>query len=182
MPRRVSSTAFILSTHRAAMKKLILAVVLLLCAAAPAAAQEEPTPGELQAVRELLEVTRVRDNLLRTIEASMDANPMAEGFPAGFREQMTAFFEEHFRYEDLEPGFIRMYTDLFTEEELRAFTAFYRTPAGQRFVELTPELAGRSQQITMEVMAEALPALMEMMMESMELEEEDEEPRESSES
>lgn len=163
------------------MKKLILAAVLLLCAAAPAAAQEEPTPGEMEAVREFLEVTRVRDNLLRTIEASMDANPMAESLPPGVRQQMSAFFAEHFSYEELEPGFIRMYTDLFTEEELRAFTAFYRTPAGQRFVELTPEIAGRSQQISLEIMQEAMPALMEMMMEAMEAEE-DEEPSESSES
>jgi hypothetical protein len=158
------------------MRKLILAAALLLCAAVPAAAQEEPTPGEMEAVREFLEVTRVRDNLLRTIEASLDVNPMAEGFPPGFKEQMTAFFAEHFRYEDLEPGFIRMYTDLFTEEELRAFTAFYRTPAGQRFVELTPAIAARSQQISAELLAEMLPELMEMMMEGMGVEAEAEDP------
>lgn len=156
------------------MKKLILALALLLCAAFPAAAQEEPSPGEMEAVREFLEAMRMREMLPRTIEAVMDGEMMGtEEMPEEFMDVMREFFAEHFRYEDLEPGFIRMYTDLFTEEELRAVTAFYRTPAGQRFVELTPEMTARTQQITSEVMEDAMPALMQLMMERMDLDEED---------
>jgi hypothetical protein len=151
------------------MKRLILAAALLLCGAAPAAAQEEPTPGELEAVREFLEVSRTRENLTRTMEATLRSGP-AEDMPPGFADAMRRFFAEHLRYEDLEPGFIRIYTDLFTEEELRALSAFYRTPVGQRMVELTPELAARTQELTSEVMEEAMPELMELMMEAMEQE------------
>lgn len=153
------------------MKKLVLAAALALCAAVPAAAQETSSAGEIQAVREFIEVSRMRDNFARTMELMLEGNMMGEEMPDGFKDVMRQFMAEHFTYEALEPGFIRVYTDLFTEEELRALTAFYRTPAGQRFVELTPELAARTQEFTGEIMQEAMPELMRLIMEQMNLDE-----------
>lgn len=149
------------------MRKLLWAACLLLCAAVPAAAQEEPSPGEMAAVRELLEVMRMRENMQRTMELML-GGALGEDMPPGFTEAMREFFAEHFRYDDMHEGFVRVYTELFTEEELRAFTAFYRTPAGQRFVELTPEIARRTQEVTAQIMEEAMPDLMRIMMEAME--------------
>lgn len=153
------------------MKTLLLAAALLLCAAAPAAGQEEPSAGELAVVREFLEVTHMRENLARTLQAMMERG-MGEELPPEMREVLTRFFAEHIRFEDMEAGFIRMYADLFTEAEMRAVTDFYRTPAGQRMAELTPELAVRSQQISMEMMEDAMPELMRMMEEAMDRAEE----------
>ncbi|HEU0301376.1 MAG TPA: DUF2059 domain-containing protein [Longimicrobium sp.] len=163
------------------MKKRWMVLALTLAAAAPAAAQPEPSATEVALVREFLEVTRTSENLTRTMEAMLQGGMGAEMGP-GFADVMREFFAEHLRYEALEPGFIRMYSDLFTEEELRGLIAFYRTPVGQRMAELTPEIAVRTQQITNEVMQEAMPELMELMMESMEdmedmdLDDDDEDP------
>lgn len=149
------------------MRTLILAACLLLSAAGPAAAQDEPSPGKLAAAREFLDAMRMRETMQRTMEVMFDG-VLGEEMSAGFAEGMREFYAEHFRYEDMEAGFIRVYTELFTEDELRAFTAFYRTPAGQRMVELTPEIARRSQEITMEVMEAAMPELLRIMMEAAE--------------
>ncbi|HLM68051.1 MAG TPA: DUF2059 domain-containing protein [Longimicrobium sp.] len=149
------------------MNKLILAAALLLCAAVPAAAQEEPSAGEVAAARELLEASLMRENLVRTVTGMMEQG-MGETLPPEMQAVMKRFFEEHFRFEDMEPGLVRMYADLFTEEEIRAATAFYRTPAGRRMAELTPEVAVRSQQVSMELMEAAMPQLMRMMEEAME--------------
>lgn len=148
------------------MKKLILAAALVLCAAAPAAAQDEVPPGEQAVIREFLEVTRVRENFMLTIEAMLRGG-MGEELGPEFADVMRRFFAEHFRYEDMEPAYIQMYADLFTEQELRDLVAFYRTPVGQRMVELTPDIAARTQQITSEIMEESMPELMQMIMESM---------------
>lgn len=148
------------------MKKLVYAAALLLCAAAPAAAQEEPSAGEVQAARELLQVSRVNENTTLTIQAMIESG-MGEDLPPEMRDVLRTFFKEHFRFEDMEPGYVRMYTDLFTEEEIRALTAFYRTPAGQRMAELTPEIAVRSQRLGMELMEAATPELMRLMEEAM---------------
>lgn len=151
------------------MKKLILAAALLLCAAVPADAQQEPTPGELALVREFMEVSRMRETMARTMEAMLESGlGEEEEVTPGFTDALREFMAEHFRFEAMEPGFTRMYADLFTEDELRALIAFYRTPAGQRMVELTPEISVRTQQITNEVLEEAMPALMELMMGLME--------------
>lgn len=162
------------------MKTLILAAALLLCAAVPAAAQEEPTAGEEAAARELLEASRTRENMALTLQGMMERG-MGEDLPPEVRDVLKRFFQDEFRYEDMEPGLVRMYADLFTEEEIRALTAFYRSPAGQRMAELTPEIAVRSQQISMAIMEAATPRLMEMLQEAMEAEEA-KEPGSSSES
>jgi uncharacterized protein len=152
------------------MKKPMILLAALLAFAAPAAAQEEPTPGEIAAVRELLEVSRTRENFIRAMELGMEQGGGAELTPA-VRRALGAFMDEHFRYDDLEPDFISMYTELYTEEEIRGMTAFYRTPLGQRMVETLPELSARSQAIVGERLQAAMPELMEAVMEAMQEEE-----------
>jgi uncharacterized protein len=153
------------------MKTLILAAALLLCAAVPAAAQEEPSAGELAAVREFLEVSRARETFIRALELGMEQGGMME-LTDELRQVIRGFMDEFFTYEELEPEFIRVYTEQFTEDEVRAITAFYRTPAGMRLVERTPELTVAIQAVTMQRMQEHMPVLMQRIMEAME----DEEP------
>lgn len=149
------------------MKKLLM--ILALLAAAPAAAQE-PTPGETAAARELLEVSRTRENFIRALELGMEQGGMGELTPP-VQKALREFMDEHFRFEDMEPEFIRMYADLYTEEEIREMTAFYRTPVGQRVVETMPELMAASQRIAQERLQSVMPLLIQRIMEVMEEEE-----------
>ncbi|HYW12889.1 MAG TPA: DUF2059 domain-containing protein [Longimicrobium sp.] len=147
------------------IKTLVLAAGLLLAAAAPAAAQEEPSAGEMAAIRELLEVSRARENFIRGMELGMAAGGLTE-LDDNLRKVVRDFMDEHFAYAELEPQFIQAYADQFTEAEIRAITAFYRTPAGMRMVERTPELGIAIQQATMGRMMELMPELMERVMEA----------------
>ncbi|HEU4885414.1 MAG TPA: DUF2059 domain-containing protein [Longimicrobium sp.] len=151
------------------MKRLLMILALVL-AAAPAAAQPEPTPGEVAAVRELLEVSRTRENFIRGMELGLEQGGIGEMTPE-IRAVLREFMDEHFRYDEMEPDFIRMYADAFTEEEIRGLTAFYRTPIGQRVVETLPEIGAASQRIVMERLQSAMPELMQAMMEAMQAEE-----------
>ena len=148
------------------MKKPMIVLAALLAFAAPAAAQPAASAGEMEAVRELLEVSRTRENFIRAMELGMEQGGGAELTPA-VRQVLRTFMDEHFRYEDLEPDFIRMYTDLFTEAEIREMSAFYRTPLGQRMVEMLPELSARSQKIAQDRLQAAMPELMQAIMEAM---------------
>lgn len=149
------------------MKKLLLMLALVLACAAPAAAQ--PSESEAAAVRELLEVTRSRENFIRAMELGMEQGGGVKLTPA-VRTALRAFMAEHFRYEELEPDFIRMYTDLYTEEEIRGMIAFYGTPLGQRMIETLPELSAASQGIVQQRLQTAMPQLIERLMEVMEQE------------
>lgn len=148
------------------MKKLLMMLALALCAAVPAAAQPEPSPGELAAVRELLEVSRTRENFIKAMELGMEQGGMGELTPE-MQRVLREFMDEHFRFEDMEPEFVRLYTDLYTEEEIRGMTAFYRTPLGQRMIETLPELSAASQRIAQERLQAVMPQLIERIMEVM---------------
>lgn len=148
-------------------RPLFIAVALSLAAAAPAAAQPEPSAGEMEAVRELLEVSRTRETFIRGMELGLEQGSGGRLTPE-VKRALREFMDEHFRYEDLEPEFIRLYTDLYTEEELRGMTAFYRTPVGQRVIATSPELAVGSQRIAQERLQAVLPQLMELLTRVME--------------
>jgi uncharacterized protein len=163
-------------------KPLFIALALALAAAAPAAAQPEPSASEMEAVRELLEVSRTRETFIRSMELGMEQGSGGQ-LPPEVKQVLREFLDEHFRYEDLEPEFIRLYADLYTEEELRGMTAFYRTPIGQRVIATSPDLAVGSQRIAQERLQAVMPQLMELLMQAMdEDEEEDEDPPAGSES
>jgi hypothetical protein len=87
------------------------------------------------------------------------------------RAVLREFMDEHFRYEEMEPDFIRMYTDTYTEEEIRGLSAFYRTPLGQRLIETLPEVSAASQRIVMERLQSAMPELIRRMTEAMQAQE-----------
>jgi uncharacterized protein len=148
------------------MKKPMILLAALLAFAAPAAAQPEASPGELEAARELLEVSLTAETFVRALELGMAENG-AEKLTPAVRQALRDFMAEHFRYEELLPDFVQMYTELFTEEEIRGITAFYRTPAGRRMAEMAPELAIRSQRIVAERLQESMPELMQAIMEAM---------------
>ena len=146
--------------------KRILMILALVVAAVPAAAQPEPSASEAAAVRELLEVSRTRENFIRAMELGMEQGGMGEMTPE-VRRVLREFMNEHFRFEDMEPEFIQMYSELYTEEEIRGMTAFYRTPLGQRMIETLPELSAASQRIAQERLQAVMPQLIQRLMEAM---------------
>jgi hypothetical protein len=149
------------------MKRLSMLMGLaVLAAAAPAAAQPEPSASEAAAIRELLEVSHTRDNFIRGMELGMEQGGMGQMTPE-LRAVLREFMDEHFRYEELEPDFIRMYADAFSEQEIRGLVAFYRTPLGERVIQTLPEITAASQRIVMERLQTVLPELMQRMMEVM---------------
>ncbi|HEX6372812.1 MAG TPA: DUF2059 domain-containing protein [Longimicrobium sp.] len=138
------------------MKRLLMMLALVL-AAAPAAAQPEPAESEMAAARELLEVSRSRENFIRGMEIGMEVG-MGQLTPE-LRTAVRQVLDEHFPYEDLEPGMARLYADIYTEAEIRAMTAFYRTPLGQRMIETLPELTAGSQRVAQERLQVVMPEL-----------------------
>ena len=141
----------------------ILAAALLL-AAAPAAAQPEPPADEAAAARDVLQAMSMREMIPRTMESMLEMQDEEQMSPR-VRQMIVDFMNEHFTWEKLEPRYIRIYTDVYTLDELRGLAAFYRTPLGQRVVATMPELGKRSQQVGMEAVQEFLPRLMEAVME-----------------
>lgn len=63
---------------------------------------------------------------------------------------------------ELKNDMAKIYTDVFTKEELAAQAAFYVTPGGKSLVEKTPEVQGRLQAIMMPRMQAVMPKIAQM--------------------
>ena len=128
--------------------KSTFALVLLACTNAMAA------PATDASIQELLEITQVRkmvDGLLVQIEGQMNAEiqkslgaktPTASQQQAidKMKEKMMALTRSELAWDKQEPMNVRLYKEVFTEEEVSSLVAFYKTPAGQALINKMPML------------------------------------------
>jgi hypothetical protein len=119
-----------------------LAAWLALAPAIPA-----QSPGAVRAAEELLAVMEM-DRLLReSAMAGLDAQIAMNPALAPYRDVMERFVTKVLTWDAMRPNVVQLYAETFTEAELRAITAFYRTPAGQKSVRAMPELMRRGAEI-----------------------------------
>lgn len=126
-----------------------------------------------QAARELLKVSeteKMTDQLLGEIDAMMDQSFAAAGLPeeavaewANIKSGMNEWMADFFKWEEMEPMYVEIYTSVFTEEELRQLTAFYQSPLGQKMIEKMPALTRKSMEVTMNRMQKKMPELQNRM-------------------
>ncbi|MBT0569257.1 DUF2059 domain-containing protein [Curvibacter sp. CHRR-16] len=128
-------------------------VSLLLCSTAAIAA-----PATDESVKELLVVMQAQ-KLVNGIRAQVDSMmdnavkqtlqgkvPTAKQQQAidNMKNKMVAIVQEEIAWEQLEPLYLRIYKESLSEEEVIGIVAFYKTPAGQAFVEKMPLLTQKT--------------------------------------
>jgi hypothetical protein len=69
------------------------------------------------------------------------------------------FFREYMTWKDVRPAYIRIYREAYTQSELEELIAFYRTPVGQKTVEITPELMRQGSEMGQRMIEPYLPEL-----------------------
>jgi len=77
-------------------------------------------------------------------------------------KEVTTMIQEVFTSERMRDQFIAVYTEVFTEQELRELADFYTSPIGKKYVEKQPELAQAAMKITGEMMQELMPRIKEI--------------------
>lgn len=102
-----------------------------------------PTPAALA-----LADTLLRENLFEEVTrasamATYDVSVQQQPAMAMFRDVMEAWVIKYMSLAEMGPTMSRLYAETFTEDELRALVAFYRTPVGRQLARMTPKLAER---------------------------------------
>jgi uncharacterized protein len=147
------------------MKSLLLVAILFVLAAPVAGAQTTPVRSHVEAAESLLDLLDMDRMLRQSTDAMLrmqqEQNPML----AQFDDIMREFLERYLSWEELRPEYVRLYTDIYSEAELREMQAFYRTPLGQRMIATMPELMIRSSEISQRRMQAHMPELMRRLME-----------------
>ena len=121
-----------------------LACALLLPARAAAqdtARTAPPTAGQMAAARELLEVIHMQEVAAAGVKVALDQQIRADPQLEGYRAVMNEWAGEIFSSEEAKTAFATLYADAFTEADLRALIAFFRSPVGQRFASSQASLA-----------------------------------------
>lgn len=112
--------------------------------AAPAAAK---ISSHEQAVHELFRVMGLQQTAVMgaatMIDAQVQANPAIEPY----RDVMIDWATKYLAWESMVPGMTAIYTDTFSEPEIREMIAFYRTPTGKKVLETLPDVMQRSAEV-----------------------------------
>ncbi len=136
------------------MKVLRYTLAVLLCCSTSALA----APATDASIKELLAVTQAQrlvdgirsqfDSLLmNTVQQALKgAVPTANQQKAidKMRNKVIAIMQEEFCWEKLEPLYLRLYKESFTEEEVAGILVFYKTPAGQAVINKLPALTQKT--------------------------------------
>lgn len=124
-------------------------VLLLFCTTTAFAA-----PASETSVKQLLEVTEAQ-NLIDGMRAQFDSlmnnaiqqslqgkspTPQQQQAIDNMRNSMVTIMQGALEWEKLEPMYVRMYKETFTEEEVAGMLTFYQTSAGQAVINKMPAL------------------------------------------
>ena len=138
------------------MKRVMLFLLLALMSSAALA-----DPPSDASIRELFEITHIQTFLV-TLRSTMGRG-MQQGFAAatanknltveqqrivdGYMRRMETIFDEELVWSKIEPIYLQVYRENFTQDEIDAINAFYRTPAGQAVIEKMPASTQRAAQL-----------------------------------
>ncbi len=76
-----------------------------------------------------------------------------------FRKKLVDLIRASASWKALEPDFLKLYSDAYSEKEIDDILAFYRTPAGRAMLARTPEPTERSIAISQQRMADLSPKI-----------------------
>jgi hypothetical protein len=120
--------------------------------APPAPASPAPTAAPLSApqraaVADLFVALKLQQEVLSLPESMIDGEISRNPGMAPFRDLMVAWLKKYMTWPAMEPQLTQLYASNFTEEELKAMAAFYRSPAGQKASQKMPEMMQRTAMI-----------------------------------
>lgn len=132
--------------------------------------QAQPRPD----VEELLTVMRVEQTLqssmgqIKKMIPQMTAN-MLKQMPgatahsaekaAAMQQKVFALVEEEMSWPKIKGDFVQIYSEALTPEETKGIIAFYKSPAGQAFLDKQPLLMEKSIQFQQKLMSGLIPKM-----------------------
>jgi len=130
----------------------MLACGSLLVVSAPGAAQQKPSPAAIAAAKELL-ILKKGDLYFNLVPDGVVEKVKNVFFPTNPNlgnelNEVAAKLKKHYepRRAELLNNIAQFYAERFSEQELKALIAFYKSPVGQKMVTDEPQIIDRSVQ------------------------------------
>lgn len=148
------------------MKKISIVVFILCLMAAGSLYADEQSHRKL--AEELLTVMQVDKEVDATydkIKAMHREQMKGMEVPQEsltYQDKMMDMMAQEMTWEKLKDDYITVYTEVFTEEELKGLIDFYKTPMGQKYVEKTPGLRMKLMQVGQKHSMQLMPKIKAM--------------------
>ncbi|MEA3207224.1 MAG: uncharacterized protein QOE70_281 [Chthoniobacter sp.] len=150
--------------------QLTSVLVCLLFALAPARAETKASQATIDELLKLMNMDQTMGVMMKQIDAVMSQTMQkaleGKNLPPEAIEkskQMTAkmmvSFKEELSPEKMREMFVSIYSDVFTEEEVRSIIDFYKTPAGQALISKQPLVMQKSMAFMQQRMAAVIPRI-----------------------
>jgi hypothetical protein len=80
-----------------------------------------------------------------------------------FQQKVFDLVNDQMSWPKIEPDYIKLYNDAYTEEQIDGILSFYKSPVGQAMIDKTPDLTTKSLQISQGRMQAIQPQLRQLM-------------------
>ena len=154
------------------MRRIALLPLVLCASFLTAHADEASKRTKAQEMLGLLHTERISQQIEGNImkqAAAMPQQLFGGEVPAAQKEKFDAFqqklkqmTEDQISWKVLEPQYVDLYAKTYTESELDAILAFYKSPAGQSMLAKSPELSAQSVQLVQARMSVLQPELQKL--------------------
>jgi hypothetical protein len=154
------------------MNRSAVLVALALCLPLTARADDASHRAKAQQMIDVVHTERmvegVSDNIKKQVSAAAERmigpNPTPESKARliDFDKKMDNMVDQQMGWKVMEPAFIDFYTNAFTEEQLDAIVAFYKTPAGIALAENMPKINTQVTQLGQSKMVVLQPELKQL--------------------
>ena len=154
------------------MKRPALLLVLSLCLPSTLHADDASKQAKVRELFALLHVEHISDQIRSSVMNQTagipkqifgpDISPENKAKFDVLQEKILQTVDAQLGWKVLEPQYVKLYTDTYTEEEINGIVAFYKTPAGAAMIAKSPDLSTKSIQLVQSKMAAVQPQLKQM--------------------
>jgi len=159
------------------MKFVYLGLAIFLLAPVMAWAAPPPSDASLKELMQLTELRKLVEAMPERVSSSMDvyAQHVLQALQGGkaatsrqrqaiddMKKRMVALYANEISYDRMEPLWLPLYRETFSDEEVAGMIAFYKTPAGQSMIHKMPALMKNVMQMQQRVMSQLMPKIQEM--------------------
>ena len=88
-----------------------------------------------------------------------DAPPEVRAKLEEMQKKVFALISERMSWQKMKPVYVKLYAEVYTDEELDGMIAFFSSPAGRSMTAKSPILMQRSMQVVQSLMGEVLPEI-----------------------
>ena len=146
------------------MKTIAVFAVGLIIAGCPAGAQELTKQAKIERILTLTKADAMMDQAFNQMKG-MIGSQIPRGTPEQqvkaqeIEQKVMDLIKERMGGERMRREFVKIYDELFSDEEIDGILAFYQSPAGRATLERMPQLMSKAMAFAQAQMADLLPEI-----------------------